>query len=229
MGELDSIDNLSLIENCSHHLQFELERENPSFFRIAREAHLLLYRSMIEALKGSANLAVMGRPSGNRSCKYLKGSRSWQEIHKVSVKGCSCAWRFSKPKTCEEPTGNKVGKSQHDNQDYLIGFYDALAMIQTECFMGKYVHSNSVPVSDIQMKTLEWLHERIRNEYEHFVPKFYTAPINDLLEAAELCLHLAIALLFKSGNVLFVDDTSNNIKVLLDENLLRIQSIMGHP
>lgn len=90
-----------------------------------------------------------------------------------------------------------------ESQDYLIGFYDALAMIQTKCFMGQFVHSAVVPVCDEDMKTLEWLHEEIRNEYEHFIPKYYTAPVQDLLVAADLCLHLAHKLLFDSENVRF--------------------------
>jgi hypothetical protein len=36
--------------------------------------------------------------------------------------------------------------------------------------MGQFVHSAVVPVCDEDMKTLEWLHEEIRNEYEHFIP-----------------------------------------------------------
>lgn len=76
-------------------------------------------------------------------------------------------------------------------------------MIQTECFMAQFMHSAVVPVCDEDMKTLEWLHEEIRNEYEHFIPKSYTAPVQDLLAAAELCLHLARKLLFDSENVLF--------------------------
>ena len=66
MSELESIDNLGLIKNGLGHIEFELNYEKPSMFRAARESHLVLYRSMIEALKGSANLAVTGRPSQNR-------------------------------------------------------------------------------------------------------------------------------------------------------------------
>ena len=85
MATWDAIENLSLIKNGLLHLRFELSRENPSYFRIAREAHLLLYRSMVEALKGSANLAVTGRPPKDRSYKYQRGGNPWQEIHKVRI------------------------------------------------------------------------------------------------------------------------------------------------
>ncbi len=55
--------------------------------------------------------------------------------------------------------------------DYLRGFYDLLAMIQAPCFMLQYTHSAVVSVSDTEMQLLEWLHEKIRNDFEHFMPK----------------------------------------------------------
>jgi hypothetical protein len=90
--------------------------------------------------------------------------------------------------------------------DYLISFYDSLAMIQTECFMHKFVDSKEVLVSDDEMKQLEWLHENIRNEYEHFVPKSYSAPSLDLIELTILSLHLSKKLLFDSKNVYPLDE-----------------------
>ena len=94
MDIFDRIDNLSLIENCLLHLKFEISRELPSYFRIAREAHLLLYRSMIEALKGTANLVITGHSTKRRSHKYKRHNKPWQEIHKVSIEACKRAWRF---------------------------------------------------------------------------------------------------------------------------------------
>jgi hypothetical protein len=122
------------------------------------------------------------------------------EIRRVSIDGCRQAWRFSDPEVCDQPT---LGSRATEPEEYLIGFYDALAMIQTECFMGQVTHSQAVPLPDSEMTTLEWLHERIRNEYEHFIPKYYSAPVADLLAATRLCLDVSHRLLFESGNVLF--------------------------
>jgi hypothetical protein len=83
----------------------------------------------------------------------------------------------------------------------LIGFYDALAMIQAECFMNQWYSGGPVPVSDEDMQTLQWLHECVRNEYEHFVPKFFHAPRSSLAGAGTLCLHLASALLYNKHPV----------------------------
>ena len=75
MAAIEEINNLRLIENGLLHAQFELEREEASYFCVAREAHLVVYRAMIETLRGSANLAITGRPSKSRSCKYPR--RCW--------------------------------------------------------------------------------------------------------------------------------------------------------
>lgn len=219
METLEEIDNLSLIENDLLHLQFELSRKTPSYFRIAREAHLLLYRSMIEALKSSANLPVTRRPRKNPSYRYHIGQEAWQEIHKIPIAGCQKAWRFSKPEPCEKPRIVEAAKASRKSQpdDYLIGFYHALAMIQTQCFMKRLLHSNVVPVSDADMKTLEWLHERIRNEYEHFVPKYYLATVKELAAPAELSIHLSRTLLYNSGNVIFHTVRENKLMGLFQQ------------
>lgn len=86
--------------------------------------------------------------------------------------------------------------------DYLLGFYDLLAMIQTPCFMFRYSHSAVVSVSDSQMKLLEWLHEEIRNDFEHFIPKTLLASCDDCLHASEVCLRLTTDILTKSNNVM---------------------------
>jgi hypothetical protein len=222
METIDKIDNLRLIENSLLHMQFELDRENPSYFRLAREAHLLLYRTMIESLTGSNWQNVTGRRGKDRSVKYQMGDKPWQEIHKVPIKDCRRAWRFSDPVICPQPPENRINelflrnmfRSLHKAK--LIGFYDALAMIQTECFMHKFIYSKSVMISNEDMKMFEWLHENIRNEYEHFIPKLYSVPVYDLLWAVERCLSVSKELLFESGNVDFHKATKESFKELLE-------------
>jgi hypothetical protein len=226
MARLDEINNLGLIENGLLHVQFELEHERPSCFRVAREAHSVLYRAMIETLRGSANLEVTGQPSKDRSFKYQRGTAQWQEIHRSDIAGCKKAWRFSEPAACTVPQPPNVNLEQPSSDDYLIGFYDAVAMIQTECFMGKFVHSRWSVLVDNDMKILEWLHEDVRNEYEHFVPRFYSAPARDLLMAAETCFRVCDDLLFHSNNVLFDAMQQKHLQDLIQfifRNILRTQ------
>jgi hypothetical protein len=223
METVDKIDNLRLIENSLLHMQFELERESPSYFRLAREAHLLLYRTMIESLTGSNWQNVTGHRAKDRSVKYQWGDKPWQEIHKeVKIEGCHEAWRFSHPVVCAQPPEDRINEVflksvfRSLGEAWLIGFYDALAMIQTECFMHKFIYSKSIMISNEDMITFEWLHENIRNEYEHFIPKLYWAPVYDLLWAVERCLSVSKELLFESGNVIFHTVTKKSLKELLE-------------
>jgi hypothetical protein len=217
IGTVDTIDNLRLIENGLLHMRFELDRENPSYFRLARESHLILLRAMIETLKGGDYSAVIENQSKKDSVNYLIGNKTWQEIRKVKIKGCNKAKRFSDPVACPQPSESKIEirlPSLHKAR--LIGFYDALAMIQTECYMHHFIFSKSVLISDEDMRTFEWLHESIRNEYEHFLLDSYWAPVYDLLWATQHCLSVSKELLFESGNVDFHKVTKESLKELLE-------------
>lgn len=205
MRPFESIDNHRLIYNGLEHIEFELCRQQPSYFRIAREAHQILYRSLVEALKGTANIAVTGKPKGRREHRYQFGNGPIKEIHKESVAGCHFAWRFSDPLVVDSFFPSNAAKTSTKTEDFPIPFYDALAMIQTECFVHQFVHSREVSFTDEEMKLMEWLHESIRNEYEHFVPKGYSAPIQSLLLASMVALDKARRSLFETQNVLFFD------------------------
>jgi len=222
----ETIDNLNLIENGLLHIRFELSRDEPSFFRVAREVHLILYRAMIEALKGSANLAITSRPSKLREHEYQIGDEPCKEIHKQPVTGCNVAWRFSEPAQCEPPVINyELQPDLPKGDDYLISFYDALAMIQADCFMKQTINSKTVQVSDIDMQRLEWLHGEIRNEYEHFVPKSYIAPIYNLVEATIVSLRLCKDLLESQMVVPSLLPNYGRLKELIGNSIQQIQQL----
>ncbi|MCJ7497301.1 MAG: hypothetical protein MUO78_04100, partial [candidate division Zixibacteria bacterium] len=197
----ESIDNLTLLENNLYHLEFELSKENRSYFRVARESHQALHRAMVEALRRSANLAITGRHQRkDRSVKYQKGNEPFKEIHKTKVDGCKIAWRYSGPQLCEPPKIDYKRFEIPPSDNYLISFYDLSAMVQTECFMERYVFSKPIKITDKEMKSLEWLHEDIRNEYEHFIPKSYYVLKRDLINVSILCIEKSNELIYGSEN-----------------------------
>ncbi len=221
--KLDRIDNIILIENNLIHLDFELSRKNTSYFRVAREIHQVFYRTMVEALRGSANLSITGRSKNKkRYVKYKIGKSPFMEVNNIDIKGCKKAWRFSVPIHSKKSEELNIKSEIPPFDDYLKSFYDVLAMIQTECFMARYVMSKPIKITDDEMKKLEWLHEKIRNEYEHFIPKLYLAPILDLLEASLICIDKTENLIFKSGNI-FQSDLPDTIISLLGKNMEKIQ------
>jgi hypothetical protein len=203
LEEYEQIDNIKLILNNLRHIICELDSIEPSPMRLAKECYQLFLRMMVEALRGTANIAITGKPTKNRKRWYRQGNDPWKAIQKKDVEGCSKAWRYSEPlletpQRFQERKGTDI--SPPDN--YLLGFYDLLAMIQTPCFMLRYIHSAVVSVSDSQMKLLEWLHEEIRNDFEHFIPKTLLASCDDCLHASEVCLRLTTDILTKSNNVM---------------------------
>ena len=213
----DEIDNIKLIKNGLMHLLCELQQDDPSWHRIAREAHLVLYRSMIEALRSTDNIAITGKKSKDREHSYKLGLEPWKKIKKISIDGCDKAWRFSipeslnpQPEPFEQENDTNTTETPSDDRpmdDFLVPFYDALAMIQAENFMETMVHSKKVSVSNEDMHNLELLHESVRNPYEHFVPCTRLAPKTLLCSVTKLCISLSRELLFESGNVHFYIET----------------------
>jgi hypothetical protein len=198
----EQIDNIKLIRNNLRHINCELDSNEPSPVRVAKECHQLLLRMMVEALRGTANLAITGRPTKTRKRWYRQGNDPWQAIQKENIEGCNRAWRYSEPVLESPPCFQEQnGSNVLPPDDYLVGFYDLLAMIQAPCFMLRYIHSEVVSVSNADMQLLDWLHEEIRNDFEHFIPKLLLASSDDCLRASETCLRLTIDLLTKSNNV----------------------------
>lgn len=219
--EYERIDNIELVWNNLRHIGFEFASKSPSSMRIAKESHQLLLRAMVEALRGSANLSITGRPPKSRRRWYRHAGEPWYVIEKVEVPGCEKAWRYSEPQLSQPPEIPAPSKDAGglQSESFLLGFYDLLAMIQTPCFMHRFVHSRFVPVSAEEMQSLEWLHEDIRNEFEHFVPKLLLASSGECLNAAEVCAKLAKSLLCDSGNVIHesLEVLSQELETLLKQ------------
>jgi len=203
--EYERIDNIELICNNLRHIDFELASARPSPMRIAKESHQLLLRTMVEALRGSANLSIIGHSSKNLKRWYRQGNGPWYVIQKVGVSDCKKAWRYSEPKI-ELPLTNKaqerIKAKKTQSEPFLLGFYDLLAMIQSPCFMNRFVHSHFISVSIEEMQCLEWLHEEIRNEFEHFIPKLLLASTEDCLSVAKICIRTTSKLFYDSGNII---------------------------
>ena len=97
-------------------------------------------------------------------------------------------------------------------------------MIQADRFMHLYVMSREVPVTDHEMQLLEWLHEEIRNDYEHFVPKVYVAPADALLETTTLSVRLSRELLIDSRPV-FASDDYERLTITIDSIIEKLSTM----
>lgn len=208
--KFDKVSNLLLLDNNLHHVGFELSRKRPSYFRIARESHLALLRAMVEALRGTANLAIVEprkkKRNKDRTTTYQVGSQPWQQIQRIAVTGCQKAWRLSAPVPCAPPSFTSSPSAKNTTKhtppdEILIGFYTLLAMIQSDCFMVHSYGTTSTQISDEELRLLEWLHENIRNEFEHYIPKSYWVGTPGLVAASHLALRITQWLLRDSGTI----------------------------
>lgn len=223
--QYDNIDNISLTENGLLHIEFELEREKPSFFRIARESHQVLYRSMVEALDCGDKFAITGCSNKKEIHRYKIGSQPWKEETPEKVKGCVKAWRYSSPINCDPPKTESNDEYEIKLEYFLERFFTLLARIQSEGFMRRFVNSKQICVSDENMKLLENLHIQIRNNYEHFYPCHSSCLITDLIQMSYCALRLSRRVLFESGNVLHIDGHFDKIGLKLEVILKKLNRI----
>ncbi len=69
----------------------------------------------------------------------------------------------------------------HSNKRKLIGFWTAIARVQDSHFwMARDTRSTAVHITDDDLLHLEYLHNYVRNELMHFIPKSYSICIEDM-------------------------------------------------
>ncbi|TFH64122.1 MAG: hypothetical protein E4G91_06800 [Candidatus Zixiibacteriota bacterium] len=228
----------SLIKDNLLHLDFELKRQNPYYFRIAKEAHLCLYRTMIRALRGSSGRIIKMKKVRKLVFRYQIGSKPWMRIKAVAVPNCRNAWRYSPPVTCDEPyisdepLTERIETLGKLTSEHLIGFLEALAMIQSENFMCHYVDSRPITLTDEEMQTLEWLHMDVRNEYEHFSDDYYAGCASELVQAAELCISVVYEILWVSNSIISHDEECKGLRerfILAREGLSQLKQRLSAP
>ena len=206
MKDYQSIDSFSLIRNGLSHIIFELKRSDPDLFRIAKESYHVLYRSMAEALLHSNPDNVTFKTSSirdkHRTRYYKFGEGPWNQIRKLKIKDCKSVWRYSEPAECAKPEFTDSDIKEEPSKQKLIPFEEMLAMIQTDCCMKKYIHSQPVSISDGEMQTFDWLHNRVRNEFEHFIPTGYLVEKESLRNSSALALKILKELFHESGTVI---------------------------
>ena len=202
MTDTEFINNIDLIEKNLKHIEFELLLDNPSYFRIAVESHDALLRTMVQALKGGSNFPIDKRLDKEKKFICSINNSPPVMIKKEKVNDCKNAWRFAEPVVIDtnEVDENKIYRD--DNYEkYLVSFYDLLAMIQCDYFMKYFSSAETIVITNDDLAYLDWLHEEIRNEYEHFIPKSYGAPINNLIYSSILCIDICKKLIVETSNI----------------------------
>lgn len=194
ISEYEVVENLLFIKDNIHHIECELKRNRPSFFRIAKESYSLFYRSMVESLRSKDNSFVSIKFDNNKD-EIIYDNKI---LIKSYVPGCKNVFRLN-----IKTNINNISSSPRSikKKEKLPHYYTLLAMIQNDLFMMRNESSKNIFLADEYMKCFEFLHEKLRNEYEHFLPRAYTIPIVDLIYSSYLCCYFTKKLIYESGNV----------------------------
>lgn len=204
MKYFDNIDNIKLILNNFDHVIFELKRNKCSYWRVTRELHQILYRSMIEALRGTANISITSRGSPTPVFIEIGDGTTWR-LDKQKVPGCKHAWRYTEPIPIQKKDFPKQTKPAKPSTR-LVSFFVPLAMIQSEMQLNfGLIRSpralKSIKITNEEMNDLEFLHNNIRNVYEHFIPHSNSIDKLGLLRLSSLLLRITAELLMETEKV----------------------------
>jgi len=103
-----------------------------------------------------------------------------------------------------DETGKPIILETEDTR--LISFPEAFRRIQNEKFMRMYVKSVFFKTETRHKESMEWLNDRFRNQFIHFVPVGWSIEIKGLTNLFRDCLEIIEFCLFQSGNVLLEED-----------------------
>ncbi len=99
------------------------------------------------------------------------------------------------PKDCEPAPQSIAERLEGD----LIGFWTALARAQDPVlWMSRMSNTCALELSDDQMRSIFRLHEFVRNELVHFVPKTNTFAVKGIQDASKDIINAISFLVFKS-------------------------------
>ena len=189
-----------------------LQRDDPFRWKwVAIAAHHALYSFCIAALENGNPHWVLssgkrGKEDQGRFSKRgeeLRSSKS-RQVTFGSGPAYRIVWELAdeEPYVCYDvrefslPTG----------KEQLIGFWTALAGIQDERSIVHDVLSKPVALSDDDLRAIQWLALRARNEFIHFTPKFWSIEIEGIRSGFAAALRTIDALVFQSHTLWMMKD-----------------------
>lgn len=209
------------IDSLETALQFLERNDNLKWKWIAFALHHSLYSFCVAALNMSNSDIVTKKWGNDNNIKISNLNSSTEKkskkvpffIKNYETPAYRIEWEnFSEIKKATTPKQNKKIKLE----DYLIGFWTALARAQDQVFwMGRLSCSKAVPISDDELESIYWLAEAVRNDLTHFVPKGYAIDIMSIINSSQVILDKIEFLAFQSNSILFVD---------YDKSIARIQT-----
>ena len=102
--------------------------------------------------------------------------------------------------------------------DKLVGFWEALELCQNPDVMRMLIHSKPLVLTQDQKKSLEFLTNELRNNFEHYLPKLWSIELHGLTRIAMDALDVIHFLALETGTYVNLDEAQRNkIELIVSE------------
>ncbi len=122
---------------------------------------------------------------------------------------CACAG------TTPDIVAPKIQKGKNKGQRQLISLNKALKYCQNPQYMNKYVFSKHLILSNNQKDSINWVTERLRNQFEHFSPKGWSIELHGITHISIDILDIIRFLTVDTKNIRFSPTQLRKIKSLI--------------
>lgn len=128
---------------------------------------------------------------------FERPGQGWKKSKRIYVKDCRHAYRI-KWEPCDPPAESFAAYEPFPSTN-LVGFWTALARVQDHIlWMARLSNTRALDLSDDQMRNIFWLHEFVRNEFVHFIPKTQTISIKSILTTSKDVINVIVFLVFNT-------------------------------
>ncbi|HUI05990.1 MAG TPA: hypothetical protein VL486_03180 [Verrucomicrobiae bacterium] len=197
---------IDYLESAAHFLE---RKDDFKWKWIALATYHALYAFCVVALEhGDPDwvLSARGKTDDEGGLWKSSGQKRWSKSKRRYLDANKAAYRIEWVETDEEPPEANVPDDPFAwTKGKLIGFWTALARIQDKFWMGRYVHSKPVTIADDELKVLQWLGLKVRNELIHFVPKHWSIGIRGIQCGCLAAVRIIEFLAFESNNIWLID------------------------
>jgi hypothetical protein len=137
------------------------------------------------------------------------GSKVWSRPTKMYLTRNKAAYRIKWEMRSEEPAQSSTPDTDVQfifAKRKLIGVWTALARIQDGVWMERLFNSHRVTINDEDLKAIEWLGLKVRNELVHFVPKLQGISVEGIWCGCLAALTVIESLVFESNTIWLIDE-----------------------
>ncbi len=200
---IDAVENA--VDSLETTISYFERNDNLKWKWIVFSLHHALYMFCTVNLEGGNFHQVITNGYNDDENNYFqKGNERWKKSKRIkrnNSPGYTIQWEL-----IEGEPQFKTSVKQSKRKDKLISIWTALARVQDkEFWMGRYVHSKAIFLTDEQWLSLEWLTENVRNQLTHFIPMGLSIPVDSLKNACVDVINVIEQLAFNTGQVIYMD------------------------